>query len=90
MKFGVGIEPSRDGAVHAWGIPGWMAHLLPDQWNNVAAISRSHPPLLAEVRHGCRQKTAKSFKISSGYVEVYTTFSIQFERLREREAQLLQ
>ena len=29
-----------------WGIPEWMAHLLPDQWNNVTAIARSHSPLL--------------------------------------------
>lgn len=46
MIVGGAFSSARDGAVHAWGIPGWMAHLLPDQWNNVAAISRSHPPLL--------------------------------------------
>ena len=46
MIVGGAFSSARHGAVHAWGIPGWMAHLLPDQWNNVAAISRSHPPLL--------------------------------------------
>lgn len=35
-----------EGAVHAWGIPGWMAHALPDWWNNIAAVSHSHPTLL--------------------------------------------
>ena len=46
MIVGGAFSSARDGAVHAWGIPGWISHLLPDQWNNVAAISRSHPPLL--------------------------------------------
>lgn len=46
MIVGGAFSSARDGAVHAWGIPGWMAHAFPDQWNNVAAISRSHPPLL--------------------------------------------
>jgi alpha-beta hydrolase superfamily lysophospholipase len=46
MIVGGAFSSARDGAVHAWGIPHWMAHILPDQWNNVAAISRSHPPLL--------------------------------------------
>jgi alpha-beta hydrolase superfamily lysophospholipase len=46
MIVGGAFSSARDGAVHAWGIPGWMAHALPDEWNNVAAISRSHPPLL--------------------------------------------
>jgi len=46
MIVGGAFSSARDGAVHAWGIPGWMAHALPDQWNNVVAISRSHPPLL--------------------------------------------
>ena len=46
MIVGGAFSSARDSAVHVWGIPGWMAHLLPDQWNNLAAISRSHPPLL--------------------------------------------
>ena len=46
MIVGGAFSSARDGAVHAWRIPGWMAHAFPDQWNNVAAISRSHPPLL--------------------------------------------
>lgn len=46
MIVGGAFSSARDGAVHAWGIPGWMAHGFPDQWNNVAAVSRSHPPLL--------------------------------------------
>ena len=46
MIVGGAFSSARDGAVHAWGIPEWMAHVLPDQWNNVAAISRGHPPLL--------------------------------------------
>jgi alpha-beta hydrolase superfamily lysophospholipase len=46
MIVGGAFSSARDGAVHAWGIPGWMAHALPDEWNNVAAISHSHPPLL--------------------------------------------
>ena len=46
MIVGGAFSSGRDGAVHAWGIPGWMAHAFPDQWNNVAAISRSHSPLL--------------------------------------------
>jgi len=46
MIVGSAFSSARDGAVHAWGIPGWMARALPDQWNNVAAISHSHPPLL--------------------------------------------
>src|SRR5215470_16731029 len=46
MIVGGAFSSGRDGAVHGWGIPKWMAHALPDQWNNVAAISRSHPPLL--------------------------------------------
>jgi len=46
MIVGGAFSSASDGAVHAWGIPGWMAHGFPDQWNNVAAISRSHPPLL--------------------------------------------
>lgn len=46
MIVGGAFSSARDGAAHAWHIPGWMAHALPDQWNNVAAISRSHPPLL--------------------------------------------
>ena len=43
---GGAFSSAREGAVHSWGIPGWMAHALPDQWNNVAAISHSHSPLL--------------------------------------------
>lgn len=46
MIVGGAFSSARDGAVHAWGIPEWMAHLLPDQWNNVTAIARSHSPLL--------------------------------------------
>jgi len=46
MIVGSAFSSGRDSAVHAWGIPGWMAHVFPDQWNNVAAISRSHSPLL--------------------------------------------
>jgi len=46
MILGAAFSSGRDSAVSGWGIPRWMAHLLPDQWNNVAAISRSHPPLL--------------------------------------------
>ena len=46
MIVGGAFSSGRDGAVHGWGIPRWIAHALPDQWNNVAAISRSHPPLL--------------------------------------------
>jgi len=46
MIVGGAFSSARDGAVHAWGIPGWMAHALPDEWNNVAAISHSHPRLL--------------------------------------------
>ena len=46
MVIGGAFSSAREGAIHAWGIPGWMAHVLPDQWNNVAAISHSHPPLL--------------------------------------------
>jgi fermentation-respiration switch protein FrsA (DUF1100 family) len=46
LIIGSAFSSARAGAVHAWGIPEWMAHALPDQWNNVAAISRSHPPLL--------------------------------------------
>jgi len=46
MIVGGAFSSAREGAVHAWGIPGWMAHGFPDQWNNVSAISRSHPPLL--------------------------------------------
>ena len=46
--------------------------------------------MLAQVRHDCGQKTAKSFRISSGNRRVYTTFSIQFEPLRETEAKLLE
>jgi len=46
MIVGGAFSSGRDGAVHGWGIPKWMVHALPDQWNNVAAISGSHPPLL--------------------------------------------
>lgn len=46
MIVGAAFSSAREGAVHAWGIPRWMAHALPDQWNNVAAISHSHPTLL--------------------------------------------
>lgn len=46
LIIGSAFSSAREGAIHAWGIPGWMAHALPDQWNNVAAISHSHPPLL--------------------------------------------
>jgi alpha-beta hydrolase superfamily lysophospholipase len=46
MIIGGAFSSARDGAAHAWGIPGWMAHALPDQWNNVAGIARSHSPLL--------------------------------------------
>jgi hypothetical protein len=46
--------------------------------------------LLAQVRHDGGQKTVKSFRISSRNRGVYTTFSIQFEPLREAEAQLLE
>ena len=46
MVIGSAFSSAREGAVHAWGIPGWMAHALPDQWNNVAAISHSHPQML--------------------------------------------
>ena len=46
MIIGGAFSSARDGAVHAWGIPAWMARTLPDQWNNVAAISHRHPPLL--------------------------------------------
>lgn len=46
MIVGGAFSSARDGAVHAWGIPKWMAHLLPDQWNNVTAIARSHSALL--------------------------------------------
>lgn len=44
--------------------------------------------MLAQVRHDRGQKTVKSFRISSRNRGVYTTFSIQFEPLREAEAQL--
>jgi len=43
---GGAFSSGRDGAVQGWHIPRWMAQALPDQWNNVAAISRSHSPLL--------------------------------------------
>ena len=46
MILGGAFSSGRDSAVRGWGIPKWMARALPDQWNNVAAISRSHPPLL--------------------------------------------
>ena len=46
MIVGGAFSSARDGAAHAWHIPGWMARALPDQWNNVAAISHSHSPLL--------------------------------------------
>jgi uncharacterized protein len=46
MIVGAAFSSARDAAVRAWGIPGWMGYGLPDQWNNVSAISRSHPPLL--------------------------------------------
>ena len=46
MIVGGAFSSARDSAVHAWGIPKWMALLLPDQWNNVTAISRSHSVLL--------------------------------------------
>jgi hypothetical protein len=52
MIVGGAFSSGRDGAVRGWGIPEWMAHVLPDQWNNVTAISRSHPPLLGAQR--CR------------------------------------
>lgn len=46
MIVGGAFSSARDGAVRAWGIPEWTAHLLPDQWNNVTAIARSRSPLL--------------------------------------------
>ena len=46
LIVGGAFSSARDGAVHSWGIPAWMAHAFPDQWNNVAAISHSHSPLL--------------------------------------------
>lgn len=46
MIVGGAFSSARDGAAHAWHIPVWIAHGLPDQWNNVAAISRNHSPLL--------------------------------------------
>ena len=46
MIVGGAFSSGRDGAVQGWGIPRWMSRALPDQWNNVAAISHRHPPLL--------------------------------------------
>jgi len=46
MIVGSAFSSARDGAVHAWGISEWMARALPDQWNNVAAISHNRSPLL--------------------------------------------
>jgi len=46
MIIGAAFSSARDGAMYAWGIPRWMVRVLPDQWNNVAAISRRHPSLL--------------------------------------------
>jgi len=46
MIVGGAFSSAREGTIHAWGVPGWMAHALPDQWNNIAALSHSHPPLL--------------------------------------------
>jgi alpha-beta hydrolase superfamily lysophospholipase len=46
MIVGGAFSSAREGAAHAWGIPAWMVRALPDQWDNVAAISHSHPPLL--------------------------------------------
>lgn len=46
MVVGSAFSSARDGAVYAWGIPAWMARALPDQWNNVAAISHNRSPLL--------------------------------------------
>ena len=46
MIVGAAFSSARDSAVQAWGIPAWMTRALPDQWNNIAAISHSHPPLL--------------------------------------------
>lgn len=46
MIVGSAFSSARDGAVDAWGIPAWMAHLLPDQWNNVTAIAGNHSSLL--------------------------------------------
>jgi alpha-beta hydrolase superfamily lysophospholipase len=43
---GSAFSSAREGAAHAWGIPRWMVHALPDQWDNVRAVSRSHSPLL--------------------------------------------
>ena len=43
---------------------------------------------LAQVRHGEGRKSAKPFRISSGYGRVYTTFSIEFEALGEADAEL--
>jgi len=46
MVVGGAFSSGRDSAVKGWGIPAWMARALPDQWNNIVAISHSHPPLL--------------------------------------------
>src|SRR5437764_512187 len=46
--------------------------------------------ILAEVRHERVRRGAKSFRISSGSRRVYTTFAVEFEALREDEAELLE
>jgi hypothetical protein len=45
---------------------------------------------LAEVRHQQARKKGKSFRISLGSGEVYTTFAIEFEPFGKGEAELLQ
>ena len=46
MIIGGAFSTGRESAVEGWGIPGWMARVLPDQWNNVAAIARCRSSLL--------------------------------------------
>jgi hypothetical protein len=61
-------------------------------------IDRVHPlsqpgdrhPELAEVRHDWGRESGKSFIISSGNRQVYTTFAIEFEVLGKAEAGLVQ
>ena len=52
--------------------------------------SNSSRVILAQLRHGNLQESAKCFKINSGDRRVYTTFSIRIEAAGQRDAELVQ
>ncbi len=73
----------------AMGLDGLACGLLCLIFRGIRACANPNPPALAQVRHGSGWKKAKSFRFSSGYREVCTTFLIHIEALGQSHVELI-